>query len=101
LLIAPGLAWGRFLVERVWPSTPRAVSILARLKRVLVGSLVTYGSASLAIRVLESVIHADSSGVDWPGWAVLSFAAAMFAGTGIWLFDRMRYRARMTYSSLR
>jgi serine/threonine protein kinase len=101
LLIAPGLAWSRFLVERVWPSTPRAMGVRSRLKRVLVASLITYGVASLAIRVLEGVIRADASGVDWPGWAVLSFAAAVVAGAGIWLVDRLRHNARVSYSSPR
>ena len=101
LLIAPGLAWGRFLVERVWPSTPRAVGVLVRLKRVLIGSLITYGAASLCIRVLEGVIRADVSGLDWPGWAVLSFAAAALTGTAIWLLDKLRYQARVSHSSPR
>jgi serine/threonine protein kinase len=95
LLIAPGVAWHRFVLERVWPSTPRAVAALARVKNVVVASLIAYGVASLSVRVLESVIRADVRGVSWPGWAVLSFGTALAAGAGMWLFDTLRERERV------
>ena len=43
LLIAPSIAWLRFLRERVWQNTPRAIEVAARLRRILVVGLCAYG----------------------------------------------------------
>jgi serine/threonine-protein kinase len=98
LLIAPGIAWTRYVTDRVWPSTPRAVYALSRVKNVLIASLVAYGVTSLSVRVLESIARADVHGVAWPGWAVLNFGVAVASGAGVWLSDELRERARIAKS---
>jgi serine/threonine-protein kinase len=89
LLLAPSIAWLRHLRERVWPSTLRAVDTLARMRGVMVATLVTYAVGSLGVRVVEAVFHDDPHAVNWPGWAVFLFLAANIAGFTTWVFDRL------------
>jgi serine/threonine-protein kinase len=98
LLIAPGVAWTRYVTDRVWPSTPRAVYALSRVKNVFIASLVAYGVAGLSVRVLESIVRADVQGVAWPGWAVLNFGVAVASGASVWLSDELRERTRIAKS---
>lgn len=88
LLLAPSIAWIRYVKERVWPSTPRAVETVVQLRGILVATFVTYAVGSLGVRVVESVFHDDPRAVDWPGWAVFLFAVANLAGAITWAISR-------------
>jgi hypothetical protein len=91
LLIAPCIAWARYLFERVWTSTPRVIDVLSRSKRVLSASLATYAAATLGVRVFAGAFHSDPSGAAWPGWGVLVFAlAALVGAAAAWLTWRSR-----------
>ncbi|HEX4353111.1 MAG TPA: hypothetical protein VHZ95_09360, partial [Polyangiales bacterium] len=95
LSIAPAIAWGRFVSERAWPSTPRAITAGARLRRILSASLLAYGVTSLSVRVLEGVVRADARDESWPGWSLLCFVSAVAFGTSVWFSDALRDRARL------
>jgi serine/threonine protein kinase len=90
LLIAPSIAWMRYVRERVWPSTPRAVETVGLLRGVVVATFVTYAVGSLGVRVIEAVLHDDPQAVAWPGWAVFLFAAANIAGVTTWAIDHLK-----------
>jgi hypothetical protein len=91
LLIAPCIAWGRYLFERVWTSTPRVIDVLTRSKRVLSASLATYAGATLGIRLFAGAFHSDPSGAAWPGWGVLVFGGSALVGLAAgWLSWRSR-----------
>jgi serine/threonine protein kinase len=93
IAIAPSLAWVRYLKQRVWPSTPRSVELVDRLRAILVATLVTYAAASLMMRVVEAVAREDLYAVPWPGWPVFSFIGANTAGVATWYFARKRIRS--------
>jgi serine/threonine-protein kinase len=90
LLIAPSIAWIRYVRERVWPSTLRAVEAVSALRAIVVATFVTYAAGSLSVRVIEAVLHDDPPAVAWPGWAVFLFIAANLAGAAIWSIARSR-----------
>jgi serine/threonine protein kinase len=94
VLIAPSVAWCRFVTRRVWPSTPRALAALHGLRRVLVSSLLVCGTLTLAIRVLEGFGRATKLGLGWPGWPVLVFSMALLVATSTWLSDLLQRRRR-------
>jgi serine/threonine protein kinase len=94
LLLAPSIAWVRYVRERVWPSTPRAVETVASLRGILVAVFVTYAVGSLGVRVVESVFHDDPRAVDWPGWAVFLFVVANLAGAITWAIARNEQQQR-------
>ena len=58
LLTAPIIAWARFVIDQVWPSTPRTLDVLGRGKRVLATSLVTYAMGMLLVRLFDGAFHA-------------------------------------------
>jgi len=93
VLITPALAWVRFVRARVWPSSPRAVDVLMRLKRVLVATLVTYATGALGLRLTGAALRSDPTDVlAWPGWGVvLPSAALAMAGVAAWV-ERVKTR---------
>jgi serine/threonine-protein kinase len=80
LLMAPCILWTWFLAKHVWPSTPRVMDVLDRIRMVLGASLGVYAGLTLFIRILASTLHIDPSGIAWPGWGVLSFVLAAAVG---------------------
>jgi serine/threonine-protein kinase len=90
LLIAPSIAWVRFLSERVWQNTPRAIEIAARLRRILVVGLVAYGALALGLRVLHSVGQSVPTAVDDARNSILMFAGAAVAAATAWVLERVR-----------
>jgi hypothetical protein len=80
LLMAPAIIWTWFLAKHVWPSTPRVMDVLDRIRLVLGASLGVYAGLTLFIRILASTLHIDPSGIAWPGWGVLSFLLAAIVG---------------------
>lgn len=80
LLMAPAIIWTWFLAKHVWPSTPRVMDVLDRIRLVLGASLGVYAGLTLLIRIIASTLHIDPSGIAWPGWGVLSFVLAAAVG---------------------
>jgi serine/threonine protein kinase len=89
-LIAPSIAWVRHVRQRVWPSTPRAVELVAQMRGILVAAFVTYAAGSFMVRVVEGVLHDDPRALSWPGWSVLIFIAANLAALATWGLDWAR-----------
>ena len=92
LLLAPSLVWTWFLAKRVWSSTPMVMMVLDRTRHVLGASLGTYAGLTLLQRILASTFHLEHSGLDWPGWGILSFLIATLVG-GVALRLTLRPRA--------
>jgi hypothetical protein len=93
LLLAPLIAWVRYVAQRVWPSSPRAVELVASLRRVLIASFVGYGIASLGIRFFQSIVQGDPLRLTWPGWALAATAVALVAAALVVLAERWRARS--------
>jgi len=93
LLFAPAIAWGRVVRMKIWPSTPRAVDLLASMKRVLVASLVTYAVGALLSRFIAVVLPAKhAAALVWPGWGVLLPTTALATGVFAAWVERIRIR---------
>src|SRR5262249_27257143 len=90
LLIAPSIAWVRFVRERVWPNTPRTIEVAARLNRILVVGLVAYGTLALGLRVVRGFAHDAAASATEPRDAIVLFAGAAGAAATAWWIERMR-----------
>jgi hypothetical protein len=96
LLIAPSIAWVRYVRQRVWPSTPRAVELVSQMRGILVAAFVSYAAGSFMVRVVEGILHDDPRALSWPGWSVLIFLVANLAALATWGLDWARtQRARV------
>ena len=82
--LTPLVLYLRWIVRRVWKSTPRAMEIAQRLKVTLMVATAAFGMAHLAIRVMEVIVKRDAHGVAWPGWALVEVAVSLTAATFVW-----------------
>jgi hypothetical protein len=92
LLIAPTIAWVRFVAERVWPNTPRTIEVAARLSQMLVTGLVAYGALALGRRVLHGVAQDTPDVIAEARSAIFMFAASAAAAATAWALERVRRR---------
>ncbi len=79
-LATPALVAALHVKKTIWANSNRAVQLAESLQRTVVAALVTYGAASLFVRLLESVVLRRAAGVAWPVWDVVLALAALIAG---------------------
>jgi serine/threonine protein kinase len=91
-LATPIYLWVRHLKTEVWPSTPRSVQWMWRLRKTVLYSSAVYGLTALFVQVFEVIFARHSLGVARPGWALLSFLTAMAMAAGTWLLTRPENR---------
>jgi serine/threonine-protein kinase len=91
-LSSPALMWIRHLRRDVWPSTPRSVEMVTRLRRVVLYSAAAYGLGAVLVQLFEGVVGRNGVGVARPGWSLFVFAIALAVGTLTWLGSNHRPR---------
>jgi len=90
-LVTPLALWIRHLVKDVWPSTPKSLELMARLRGTVLYSAAAYGIAALAIELGLAVVERRSALVARPLWALLAFVvAAATAGASWWMLSARR-----------
>lgn len=83
-LSTPALVAALHVKKAIWANSNRAVQLAEVLQRTVVGALVTYGAASLFVRILEAVVLRRAAGVAWPVWDVfLALVALAAAGAAL------------------
>jgi serine/threonine protein kinase len=87
-LATPIYLWVRHLKTEIWPSTPRSVQWMWRLRKTVLYSSAVYGLTALFVQVFEVVFARHSLGVARPGWALLAFFTAMGVAAGTWALTR-------------
>ena len=91
-LSSPALMWIRHLRRDVWPSTPRSVEMVMRLRRVVLYSSAAYGLGAVLVQLFEGVVGRNGLGVARPGWSLFVFLIALVVGTLTWLGSTARCR---------
>ncbi|MEO6601442.1 MAG: serine/threonine-protein kinase [Polyangiaceae bacterium] len=91
-LSSPALMWIRHLRRDVWPSTPRSVEVVTRLRRVVLYSSAAYGLGAVLVQLFEGVVGRNGLGVARPGWSLFVFVIALVVGTLTWLVSNQRPR---------
>ena len=84
-LSSPALMWIRHLRREVWPSTPRSVEMVMRLRRVVLYSAAAYGLGAVLVQLFEGVVGRNGLGVARPGWSLFVFAIALVVGALTWV----------------
>jgi hypothetical protein len=90
-LITPLVLWLRYLVREIWPNTPRAIELMARIRRTVLYSATAYAIATLFVQLLFVVVRRHSGAVAHPVWALLAFVIALLAAGGTWMVTRPRH----------
>ena len=93
-LASPAVMWIRHIRRDIWPSTPRAVEMVLRLRRVVLYSAAAYGLCAVLVQLFEGVVGRNGLGVARPGWSLFVFVIALVVGVLTWLgsgaFGRVR-----------
>jgi serine/threonine protein kinase len=84
-LLTPLILVARWLSQRVWGNSVKAVELAETLRRPVLVGLTAYGVASLLVRLIESVLLRHAVGVAWPWWDVILFVLGGAAATGAFL----------------
>jgi serine/threonine protein kinase len=93
-LSSPAAIWIRHLRRDVWPSTPRSVEMVMRLRRTVLYSAAAYGLAAVLVQLFEGVVGRNGLGVARPGWSLFVFVVALVVGGATWRGSGSRARAR-------
>jgi len=89
-LASPALIWVRHLRRDVWPSTPRSMEMVVRLRRVVLYSAAAYGVGAVLVQLFEGVVGRNGLGVARPGWSLFVFLIALTVGGLTWLGSTAR-----------
>jgi serine/threonine protein kinase len=92
-LSSPAIIWIRHLRRDVWPSTPRSVEMVMRLRRTVLYSSAAYGLGAVLVQLFEGVVGRNGLGVARPGWSLFVFVVALTVGALTWLGSGARARA--------
>ncbi len=92
-LSTPALMWIRHVRRDVWPSTPRSVEMVTRLRRAVLYSAAAYGLGAVLVQLFEGVVGRNGLGVARPGWSLFVFLIAVVVGTLTWLGSGQRARS--------
>jgi hypothetical protein len=93
-LSSPTLIWIRHLRRDVWPSTPRSVDMVVRLRRTVLYSAAAYGLGAVLVQLFEGVVGRNGLGVARPGWSLFVFVIALAVGVLTWLSSGLRARSQ-------
>jgi hypothetical protein len=82
--ITPVVLYGRFVWQKVWGSSVKAVELSRRTRAAAAVGLSVYGALALGARFFADVLAHAPAEIAWPGWSVLflvcsSCAAAVAA----------------------
>lgn len=83
-LSSPALIWIRHLRRDIWPSTPRSVEIVFRLRRTVLYSAAAYGLGAVLVQLFEGVVARNGLGIARPGWSLFVFFVALAVGALTW-----------------
>ncbi|HYQ43650.1 MAG TPA: serine/threonine-protein kinase [Polyangiaceae bacterium] len=82
---SPAVIWIRHVRSEVWPSTPRSMEMVVRLRRVVLYSASAYGLGAVLVQLFEGVVGRNGLGVARPGWSLFVFVIALAVGILTWL----------------
>jgi serine/threonine-protein kinase len=93
-LSSPAAIWIRHLRRDIWPSTPRSVEMVVRLRRTVLYSSAAYGLGAVLVQLFEGVVGRNGLGVARPGWSLFVFVVALVVGGLTWLGSGSRKSIR-------
>jgi serine/threonine-protein kinase len=84
-LVTPFVLWVRHLARDVWPSTPKSLELMARLRGTVLYSAAAYGIAALGVELGFAIVERRAALVSGPVWALLTFTVALGTAVTSWL----------------
>jgi serine/threonine protein kinase len=91
-LVTPLVLWVRHLARDVWPSTPKSLELMARLRGTVLYSAAAYGIAALVVELGFAIIERRSAMIARPVWALFMFVVGLGTAVVSWLMLSARKR---------
>ncbi|HEV8548325.1 MAG TPA: hypothetical protein VGQ57_04835, partial [Polyangiaceae bacterium] len=91
-LVTPLVLWLRHLMKEVWPSTPKSLELMARVRGTVLYSAAAYGIAALAVELAFAIVERRSAMVARPIWQLGTFLVALVTAGITWWTLRARRR---------
>lgn len=66
--------------KAIWPNTARVLELVRRWRWPVLVALAAYGTGSLLVRVIETVLLRRAAGASWPVWDLFMVLVAVVAG---------------------
>jgi serine/threonine protein kinase len=85
-LVTPLLLWLRHLMRDIWPSTPKSLDTMARLRGTVLYSAAAYGIATLFLQLFLVIMHRRAIGLARPGFGLIVFLVAAVTAGATWVF---------------
>jgi serine/threonine protein kinase len=92
-LVTPAVLWIRYLRREVWPSTPKSVAWMTRLRTTVLYSSAAYGIAALFVQLFEIAIERSAESVAHPGWTLFTFGVGLVTALTTWFASRPKRAA--------
>jgi serine/threonine protein kinase len=89
-LVTPLVLWLRHLLRVVWPSTPRSLETMARLRATVLYGAAAYGIAALFVQVLLVLLQRHGSYVARPIWTLFVVLVGLATSAAAWLLTSSR-----------
>jgi serine/threonine-protein kinase len=91
-LVTPLVLWLRYLLRVVWPSTPRSLESMARLRATVLYGAAAYGIAALFVQVLLVLLQRHGAFVARPIWTLFAVVVGLATSAASWLLSSPRRR---------
>jgi serine/threonine-protein kinase len=85
-LVTPLMLWLRHLMRDVWPSTPKSLGTMARLRRTVLYSAAAYGIVTLFLQLFFVVMDRRAINLAKPGLSLLAFLVTAVTAAATWVF---------------
>jgi serine/threonine-protein kinase len=90
VLVTPLVLWYRYVAQKVWRSTPRAMDLAERLSGSVLSSAAVYGMGTVFVHLYEGLYLGQPDGSAWAGYAIVLFIVAALVGLLTWFGARMK-----------
>jgi len=85
-LVTPLVLWLRYLMRDVWPSTPKSLGTMARLRATVLYSAAAYGIAALFFQLFLVIIDRHALTVAKPLFSLIAFVVSALTAGATWFF---------------
>jgi serine/threonine-protein kinase len=87
-LAAPVVLATLHVKKTVWLNTARVLELVRRWRWPVIVTLAAYGTGSLLVRVIETVLLRRAAGASWPVWDLFMIVVAAVAASVTWSATR-------------
>jgi len=91
-LVTPLVLWLRYLFRAVWPSTPKSLETMARLRATVLYGAAAYGIAALFVQLFLVIVQRHASLASRPIWSLFALVIGFATSVISWFLSSPRRR---------